>query len=186
MWSCSLDLLLPGLWPPHPSPVFVKRTKPSSDTWVKDTWAHVVPFFLSASLFQRVCVRVCGVFLVATWRLFVILPRYCMPLLGAFSWTCTPISSASLEPSAVRMLLLILWLLPTGCCCRERLTSFFFSIIRAVVHGFSSNTRSKLVGLRRIILVFFCLFYATPTSGVVSCTTFNYWGPSWFKVLVFI
>ena len=37
-------------------------------------------------------------------------------------------------------------------------TRLSFSIIRAVVYGFSSNIRSKLVGLWRIILVFFCIF----------------------------
>ena len=42
-----------------------------------------------------------------------------MPLLRAFS--CRP--SVSPEPSAARMPLLILWLSPTGYCCRERQNS---------------------------------------------------------------
>ena len=89
MWSCSLDLLLPGLWPPHPSPVFVKRTKPSSDTWAIDSWVRVVPSFLCASLFQSVCVRVGDdVFLVATWNLFCDIYQVPHALLGAFS--CRP------------------------------------------------------------------------------------------------
>ena len=33
------------------------------------------------------------------------------------------------------------------------------------MYGFSSNMRSKLVGLRRIILVFICIFYATRTHA---------------------
>ena len=44
-----------------------------------------------------------------------------MPLLGAFS--CRP--SVSPEPSVARMLLLILWLSPTGYCSRERQNSLF-------------------------------------------------------------
>ena len=51
---------------------YTKRTKPSADTWAIDPWVRVVPSFLCASLFQRVCVRVGDVFLVATWNLFVI------------------------------------------------------------------------------------------------------------------
>ena len=79
-------------------------------------------FFLCAFLFQSVCVRAGDdVFLVATSNLFVILTRYRMPLLGAFS--CRP--SVSAEPSAARMPLLILWLSPTGYCCRERQNSLF-------------------------------------------------------------
>ena len=88
-------------------------------------------------------------------------------------------------------------------------THYSFSSIGSVVCGFSSNMRSKLVSLRRIILVFICVFYATPTRyfsrvlvwyvhnrrtlyeakqgcGVVSCTIFSYWGPCWSKVLVLI
>ena len=47
--------------------------------------------------------------------------RYRMPLLGAFS--CRP--SVSPEPSAARMPLLMLWLSPTGYCCRERQNPLF-------------------------------------------------------------
>ena len=95
---------------------YTKRTKPSADTWAIDPWVRVVPSFLCASLFQSVCVRVGDdVFLVATWNLFVIFTRYRMPLLGAFS--CRP--GVSPEPSAARMPLLILWLSPTGYCCKE-------------------------------------------------------------------
>ena len=74
--------------------------------------------FLCASFLQRVCLGVGDdVFLVATWNLFVIFFTKCrMPLLRAFS--CR--SSVSPEPSAARMPLLILWLSPTGYCCRER------------------------------------------------------------------
>ena len=42
------------------------RTKPSADTSAINSWVRVVTSFLCPSLFQRVCVRVCGVFLVAT------------------------------------------------------------------------------------------------------------------------
>ena len=84
---------------------------------------------------------------------------------------------------------------------RDR-THYSFSSIRAVVHGLSSNMRSKLVGLRRIVLVYICIFYATRTTrynfshvlvwyvytrrrlhqakqgcGVVSCTAFSRAGP---------
>ena len=88
-------------------------------------------------------------------------------------------------------------------------THYSFSSIRAVVCGFSSNMRSKLVGLRRNILVFICIFCAIRTRdfsralvwyvhtrrtlyeakqgcGVVSCTTFSHWGSYWSKVLVLI
>ena len=95
--------------------------------------------------------------------------RYRMPLVGTFS--CGP--SVSPEPSAARMTLLILWPSLTGYCCRER-HNYSFSSIRAVVHGFSSTMRSKLVGLRRIILVFICIFNATRTYQVhaYSCDTY--------------
>ena len=43
-------------------------------------------------------------------------------------------------------------------------THYSFSSIRAVVYGFSSNMRSKLVCLRRIIRAFICIFYATHTT----------------------
>ena len=88
-------------------------------------------------------------------------------------------------------------------------THYSFSSIRAVVYGFSSNMRSKLVGLRRIILVFIWIFFATRTRhfsrelvwyvhtrrtfyearqgcGVVSCTTLSCWGACGSKLLVFI
>ena len=163
---------------------YIERTKPSADTWAIDPWVRAVPSFLFASLFQSVCVWVGndGVFLVATWNLFVILNRYRMPLLGAF---CRP--SVSPEPSAARMPLLILWLSPTGYCCRET-----YLITRSRVYEqscmvslLSSNMRSKLVGLRRIILVFIgtrcsrvlvwhvhtrrTLYGAKQGCGVVSC-----------------
>ena len=90
------------------------------------------------------------------------------------------------------------------------ITHYSFSSIRAVVYGFSSNMRSKLVCLRRIIRAFICIFYATHTTYfhaysydtyilVVRCmkqnkdavwslvyTTFSYWGACWSKVLVLI
>ena len=49
---------------------------------------------------------------------------------------------------------------------RDR-THYSFSSIQAVVYGFSSNMRSKLVGLRRtgIILVFIFFFFLRPVSG---------------------
>ena len=80
--------------------------------------------------------------------------RYRMPLLGAFSYR----PSVSPEPSAGRMPLLILWLSPTGYCCRERQNSSFVLEYTSSRVWFSSNMRSKLVGLRRIILVFICIF----------------------------
>ena len=97
---------------------YTKRTNPSADTWAIDLWERVVPSFLCTSFFWSECVRVGDdVFLVATWSINVIFfTRYRMPLLGAFS--CRP--CASPEPSAARMLLLVLWLSPTRYCCRER------------------------------------------------------------------
>ena len=186
---------------------YTKRTKPSADTWAIDPWVRVEPSFLCAPLFQSVCVRVGDdVFLVATWNLAVIFTRYRMPLLGAFS--CRP--SVSPEPSAARMPLLILWLPPTQYTAVGRdIAHYSFSIIRAVVCGFSSNMRSKLVGLQRIILVFIRIFYATRTHAysydtyilvwyVVWSKTrmrcgllyyillVTYWGACWSKVLVLI
>ena len=176
------------------------RTKPSADTWAIDLWVRVVPSFLCASLLQSVCVRVGDdVFLVAIWSLFVIFTRYRMPLIGAFSRR----PSVSPEPSAARMALLILWLSPAGYCCGERHNSLFVLEIRAVVHGFSSNTRSQLVGLRRTryyacvylyfsrVLVWYVhtrrtLHEAKQGYCVVSSTTFSYWSAWWSKVLVLI
>ena len=79
---------------------------------------------------------------------------------------------------------------------RDR-TLYSFSSIRAVVYGFSSKMRSKLVGLRRVILVFIfftrtrmirtyprTMYEAKQGCGVVSCTTFSCWGACWSKVLV--
>ena len=96
---------------------YTKRTKPGADTWAIDPWVRVVPFFLCASLFQSVDVRVGDdVFLVATWNLFVIFTRHRNPLLGAFS--CSP--SVSPESPAARMPILTSWLSSTGYYCRER------------------------------------------------------------------
>ena len=150
--------------------------------------------FLCASLFQSVCVRVGDVFLVATWNLFVIFSRYRMPLLGAFS--CRP--SVSPEPSAARMPLLILWLSPTGYCCRERQNSLFvleytssrvwflysnyYKIKKRQLwdRGFHRNSSLQAAWDTSI------LFEAKQGCGVVSCTTFSYWGACWSKVLVLI
>ena len=94
---------------------------------------------------------------------------------------------------------------------RDR-THHSFSSIRAVVYGLSRNIRSKSIGLRRIIVVFICIFGATriipgichtcsyiwyvhtrrtwyeakQRRCVVSCTTFSYWGACWSKILVLI
>ena len=145
---------------------YTKRTKPSADTWAIDPWVRVAPIFLCASVFQSVCVRVGNdVFLVATWNSFVIFTRYRMPLLGDFS--CSP--SVSPKPSAARMPLLILWLSPTGYCRRERQKNSLFVLeyTSSLLYGFSSNMRSKLVGLRRILIVFICIF-----MGLVSYQVF--------------
>ena len=137
-----------------------RRTKPSADTCAIDPRVRVVPSFLCASLFRIVCVRVGGyVFLVATWKFFVIFTRYRMPLLEAFS--CRP--SVSPELSAARMPWLILWLSLKGYCCRERQNSLF-------VLEYTRRT----------------LHEAKQGCGEVSCTTFSYWGACWSKVLVLI
>ena len=164
MWPCSFALLLlPGLFGLHTICCsilqYTKTTKLSADTWSIDPWVRVVPSFLCASLFQSACIRIGDdVFLVATWNLFAIFTRYRTPLLGAFS--CRPSVSRNHLLHACRC-----WY----CGChpqdtavgRDRNQYSFSSIIRAVVHGFSSNMRSKLVGLRRIILVFIRIFHAT-------------------------
>ena len=118
---------------------YTKRTKPSADTWA-DSWVHVVPSFLCASLFQSVCLRVGDdVFLVATWNICLTLfTRYHTPLFGSFS--CRP--SVSPEPPAARMPL-ILWLSPTRYCCRERENSLFVLKYTAVVYGFSIAVITK-------------------------------------------
>ena len=128
---------------------------------------------------------------------FVIFTRYRMPLLEAFS--CRP--SVSPEPSAARMPLLILWLSPTGYCCRERQNSIFVLKCTSGRAWFLySNMRSKLVGLRRTrtryfwrVLVWYAHFCRTlywyeakEGFGVVSCTTFSYLGACWSEVIVLI
>ena len=126
-----------------------------------------------------------------------------MPLLGTFS--CRP--SVSPEPSAARMPSLIFWLSHPQDTAVGRHNSIFVLEHTSSRVGFSSNMRRKLVGLRRMILVFICIFYATRTTryfsrvwyvhtrtlyeakqgcGVVSCTIFSCWGACWSKVLVLI
>ena len=153
---------------------YTKMTKPSAaDRWAIDPWVRVVPSFLYASLFQSVCVRVGdNVFLESTWNLFVMFfTGYRMPLLGAFS--CRPSLSRNHLLRACRY-----WY--CGCHPRDTAvgrdsTPFSFSSIRAVVYSFSSKMRSKLVGLRRIILVFMCTFtYSYYTYiFVVRCVNQN-------------
>ena len=104
--------------------------------------------FLSLRVLVPKCMRASrgDVFLVATLNLFVIFTRYRMPPLAAFS--CRP--SVSSEPFAARMPLLILWLSPTGYCCRERQNSLFvLEYMSSRVWFLYSNTRSNLVCLRR-------------------------------------
>ena len=118
-----------------------------------------------------------------------------MPLLGAFS--CR--RSVSPEPSAARMPLLIFWLPPTGYCCRERQNSLFvleytssrvwflYTCI-AIINkkgqlwdrGFHRNSSLQAVWDTSV------LYEAKQGCGVVSCTTFSYWGACWSKVLVLI
>ena len=181
MWSCSLDLLLlPGLWPQHPSICcsilqYTQRTKPSADTWAIDPWVCVVPSFLCASLFQILCVRVGDdVLLAATWNMLVIFTRYRMPLLGSCS--CTP--SMPPEPSAARMPSLMLWLSPTGYCSRDRQNWTAIIIDR----GFHRNSSLRAAWDTSI------LYEAKLECGVVYCTTSSYWpwGACWSKVLVLI
>ena len=156
---------------------YTKRTKPSADTWAIVPWVRVVPSFLCASLFQSICVRLGDdVFLVAAWYLLVIFTRYRIPLLGAFSRR----PSVSSEPSAARMPLLILWLSPTGYCCRERHNSLFVL----------EYTSSRVWYFSRVLVWYVhtrCTLYeAKQGCTVVSCTTFTYWGACWSKVLVLI
>ena len=85
--------------------------------------------------------------------------RYRIPLLGAFS--CRP--SVSPEPSAARMPLLILWLSPTGYCCREGHSSLLVLECTSSRVWFL-NQYSRQVGCFTtydIILVFICISYTT-------------------------
>ena len=78
------------------------------------------------------------------------------------------------------------------------ITHYSFSSIQAVVHGFSSNMRSKSVGLRRTSTRYFSrklvwyvhtrdtLYEAKQGCGVVSFTAFSYGDACWSEVLVFI
>ena len=77
--------------------------------------------FFSLRVLVSKCIRTIGddVFFVAIRNLFVIfLPGTACLYSGTFSRP-----SVSPEPSAARMPLLILWLSPTGYCCRERQNS---------------------------------------------------------------
>ena len=174
---------------------YTKRTEPSADTWAIDPWARVVPSFFCVSLSQSVCVRVGDdVFLVATWNIFVIFTRYRMPLLGTFS--CRPWVSP--EPSAARMYLMILWLSPTGYCCRERQNSLFVleytsSRVWFLYNNYYKTKKRQLWygGFHRNSSLqaawdISILYEAKQGWGVVSCTTFSHWSACWSKVLVLI
>ena len=41
------------------------------------------------------------------------------------------------------------------------------------MYGFSSSMRNKLVGLRRFILVFICILYATRTTGSFRACSYD-------------
>ena len=94
---------------------YITRTKPSADKWAIHPWVRVVP---SLCVLVSKCMRMSRWWCVScgNTKFICIFLRYRMPLLGAFS--CRP--SVSPEQSAARMPLLILWLSPTECCCRER------------------------------------------------------------------
>ena len=128
-------------------------------------------------------------------KLFVaFFTRYRMPLLGAFS--CRP--SVSPEPSAARMPLLMLWLSPTGSCCRERQNSIFvleytsrhvwflyrnyYTIKKRQLWDRGCHRNSSLQAAWDTPI----LYEAKQGCGVVSRTTFSYWGACWSKVLVLI
>ena len=153
-------------------------------------------------MFRGVCVRVGDdVFLAATWNLFVISTRYRMPLLGAFS--CRP--SMSPEPSSARMPFVILWLSPTGFCCRKRHNSLFvlescmvslaicaarwlvYDVLFLCLFAFLCDSYK----VRSRVLVWYVhtrrtLYETKQVCGLVSCTTSSYWGACWSKVLVLI
>ena len=119
---------------------------------------------------------------------------YRMPLLGAFS--CRP--SVSPGPSVARMPLVILWLSPTGYCCKERQNSLFvleytssrvwfiysnhYKIKKRQMwdRGFHRNSSLQATWDTSI------LYEAKQGCGVVACTNFSYWDASWSKVLVLI
>ena len=164
MWSCSLNLLLlPGLWPPHPSAVcsilqYSNRTKPSADTWAIEPWVRVVPSFLCTSLFQSVCVQV-GDDVFFLWQHEIYL-WYLPGTAGPYSGP-SPVDLACLRNHL--LLACRYWYCgshPQDTAVGRDRTHCSFWSIRAVVYGFSSNMRSKWVGLRRVILVFICIFYA--------------------------
>ena len=162
---------------------------------------RAVPSFLCAFLFQSVCVRVCFLrqheinlwYLPGTACLYSgPSPVYLACLRNHLLHACRyGYCGCHLEGTAVG----------------KDITHYSFSSIPAVVYGFSSNMRSKFVGLRRIVLVFISIFYATRTRYfscvlvwyvhtrctlheanqgccAVSCTSFSYWGACWSKVLV--
>ena len=168
MWSCPLDLLLlPGLWRPHPSAIAYCNTQAKR--------RHVSHRPMGA----------CGAF----FSLLLVSKR-----MRTSRWWC--VSCGSMEfilwylpgtaclysgPSPANLACLRNYLLHACrywyCGChphdtaggRDRTRDSFS--IRAVVYGFSSNMPSKLVGLRRIILVFICIFYATRTYQVFFTRT---------------
>ena len=98
------------------------------------------------------------------------------------------------EPSAARMPLLILWLLPTEYCCRERQNSLFvLQYTSSRVWFLAICAASWLV--YDVLFLCICIFLwhnrrtlyeAKQGCGVVSSTTFSYRGACWSKVLILI
>ena len=172
----------------------IKRTKPSADTWAIDPWVHVVPSFSARPCFKVYAYE--SVMICFLWQHEIHL--WYLPGTTWLYWGPSPVDLACLRNHLLHARRY--WYCgrhPQDTAVGRDITHYSFVSIRAVVYGLSSNYFQMKVrllwdrGFHRNSSLQAAwdtsiLFEAKQGCGVVSCTTFSYWGACWSKVLVLI
>ena len=201
MWSCSLDLLLlPGLWPPHPSAVCGILQIPSRDESKRRHVNHrsmgACGAFYSLFVLVSKCMRTSRWWCVSCGNMQFYL-RYVLPRTACLYSGLSPVHVACLrdhllhacrywcggcnpQDTAVERQNSLFVLDYTS----SRIWFLYSTYYKMKTSAGRSKISSKLIFA--IYVRYFDLVWSKTRMRVVSCITFSCWGVCWSEVLVLI